>query len=120
VSSFLRRLPGVFSYQLVTQLLELPDELGHAVAAQSVPSPARRAPGTFAIRNHPSEDPRGEMSAHGWLLLISSVDSIVAAGTLILMMVLQRWAGMHFAIAVCAAVVLILSLTILLRGLGLV
>jgi hypothetical protein len=60
------------------------------------------------------------MSAHGWLLLISSVDSIVAAGTLILIMVLQRWAGAHFAIALCAAVVLILSLTILLRGLGLV
>jgi len=59
------------------------------------------------------------MSAHSWLLLISSVDSIVAAGTLILIMVLQRWSGVHFAIALGAAVVLILSLTILLRGLGL-
>ena len=56
------------------------------------------------------------MSAHGWLLWISSVDSVVAAGTLILIMVLRRWAGVYFAIAL---VVLILSLTILLRALGL-
>ena len=56
------------------------------------------------------------MSAHGWLLWISSVDSVVAAGTLILVMVLRRWAGVYFAIAL---VVLILSLTILLRALGL-
>ena len=59
------------------------------------------------------------MSAHGWLLLISGVDSVVAAGTLILIMVLRRWAGVYFAIALSAAVVLILSLTILLRALGL-
>ena len=59
------------------------------------------------------------MSAHGWLLLISSVDSVVAAGTLILIMVLRRWAGVYIAIALAAAVVLILSLTILLRALGL-
>jgi hypothetical protein len=59
------------------------------------------------------------MSAHGWLLLISSVDSVVAAGTLVLIMVLGRWAGAYFAIALAAAVVLILSLTILLRALGL-
>ena len=59
------------------------------------------------------------MSAHGWLLWISSVDSAVAAGTLILIMVLRRWAGVYFAIALAAAVVLILSLTILLRALGL-
>ena len=59
------------------------------------------------------------MSAHGWLLLISSVDSVVAAGTLILIMVLRRWAGVYFAIALAAVVVLILSLTILLRALGL-
>lgn len=59
------------------------------------------------------------MSAHGWLLLISSADSIVAAGTLVLVMVLGRWAGVYFAIALAAAVVLILSLTILLRALGL-
>jgi hypothetical protein len=60
------------------------------------------------------------MSAHDWLLLISSADSLVAAGTLILVMLLGRWAGVYFAIALAAAVVLILSLTILLRGLGLV
>jgi hypothetical protein len=66
-----------------------------------------------------TEDPRGEMSAHGWLLLISSLDSVVAAGTLILIMLLRRWAGVYFAIALAAAVVLILSLTILLRALGL-
>jgi hypothetical protein len=60
------------------------------------------------------------MSAHDWLLLVSSADSVVAAGTLILVMVLRRWAGVYFAIALAAAVVLILSLTILLRGLGLV
>jgi hypothetical protein len=59
------------------------------------------------------------MSAHSWLLLISSVDSVVAAGTLILVMGLRRWAGVYFAIALGAAVVLILSLTILLRALGL-
>jgi len=59
------------------------------------------------------------MSAHSWLLWISSVDSVVAAGTLILIMVLRRWAGVYFAIALGAAVVLILSLTILLRALGL-
>jgi hypothetical protein len=59
------------------------------------------------------------MSAHGWMLLISSVDSVVAASTLVLIMVLRRWAGVYFAIALGAAVVLILSLTILLRGLGL-
>jgi hypothetical protein len=59
------------------------------------------------------------MSAHGWLLLISSLDSVVAAGTLILIMLLRRWAGVYFAIALAAAVVLILSLTILLRALGL-
>jgi hypothetical protein len=59
------------------------------------------------------------MSAHGWLLWISSVDSVVAAGTLILTMVLRRWAGVYFAIALAAVVVLILSLTILLRALGL-
>lgn len=59
------------------------------------------------------------MSAHGWLLWISSVDSAVAAGTLILIMGLRRWAGVYFAIALTAAVVLILSLTILLRALGL-
>jgi len=34
-------------------------------------------------------------------------------------MVLRRWAGVYFAIALAAAVVLILSLTILLRALGL-
>jgi hypothetical protein len=43
----------------------------------------------------------------------------VAAGTLILSMRLRRWAGVYFAIALGAAVVLILSLTILLRALGL-
>jgi hypothetical protein len=59
------------------------------------------------------------MSAPSWLLLISSVDSVVAAGTLILSMRLRRWAGVYFAIALGAAVVLILSLTILLRALGL-
>jgi len=59
------------------------------------------------------------MSADGWLLLISSVDSVAAAGTLVFIMVLRRWAGVYFAIALGAAVVLILSLTILLRGLGL-
>ena len=59
------------------------------------------------------------MSAHGWLRLISSVDSVVAAGTLVLIMALRRWAGVYFAIALTAAVVLILSLTILLRALGL-
>jgi len=59
------------------------------------------------------------MLAHGWLLLISSVDSAAAAGTLVLIMVLRRWAGVYFAIALGAAFVLILSLTILLRGLGL-
>ena len=75
--------------------------------------------GDIRDKTSPSEDPRGEMSAHGWLLLISSVDSVVAAGTLILIMVLRRWAGVYFAIALAAAVVLILSLTILLRALGL-
>ena len=77
------------------------------------------AGGIVGTRNHRSDDPRGEMSAHGWLLWISSVDSVVAAGTLILIMVLRRWAGVYFAIALGAAVVLILSLTILLRALGL-
>jgi hypothetical protein len=106
-------------YQVVTQLLELRDEVRHAVVVDGAPSSLMRMQGTFAIRNHPCEDPRGNMSAHGWLLLISSVDSVVAAGTLVLVMVLRRWAGVYFAIALAAAVVLILSLTILLRGLGL-
>jgi hypothetical protein len=114
----LERRP-VLLCQLVTQMLELRDEVRHAVVVDGAPSSSMRTHGTFAIRNHQCDDPRGNMSAHGWLLLISSVDSVVAAGTLVLIMMLRRWAGVYFAIALAAAVVLILSLTILLRGLGL-
>jgi len=59
------------------------------------------------------------MSAHGWLILVASVDAVVAAGTLVLMMVLRRWSGGYFMIALAAGVVLILSLVILGRALGL-
>jgi hypothetical protein len=59
------------------------------------------------------------MSARGWLPLIAGADALVAAGTLILVAVLRRWSGAYFAIALGAAVVLIVSLTILGRALGL-
>ena len=59
------------------------------------------------------------MSAHGWLVLVAGVDAVVAAGTLILVMVLRRWSGTYFGIALGAGVVLILSLVILGRAFGL-
>jgi len=59
------------------------------------------------------------MSAHGWLIVIASVDAVVAAGTLILVMVLRQWSGAYFMIGLAAGVVLILSLVILGRALGL-
>lgn len=66
-----------------------------------------------------SANRRGDMSAHGWLIVIASVDAVVAAGTPILVMVLRRWSGAYFMTGLAAGMVLILSLVILGRALGL-
>jgi hypothetical protein len=61
----------------------------------------------------------GNMSAHNWLILIASVDAFLAAGILILVMVLRRWSGGYFALGLGAGVLLIVSLVVLGRALGL-
>lgn len=59
------------------------------------------------------------MSPHGWLILIASVNAALAAGTLVLMMVLRPWSGAYFVVALCAGVLLIISLSMLGRAIGL-
>jgi hypothetical protein len=71
------------------------------------------------MRVPPISQSSGNVSGHGWLILVASVDAVMAAGILVLVMVRRRWSGGYFALGVGAGVLLIVSLSILGRAFGL-